>query len=148
MDGKYLFSCFGGQVKGYEGDPLSIGLATTENLLSADSYQLSPAPVLSGLDADARRGESLTLYKANIVYDEQRTSGYPYLCAYNAKDETHRESIFLAVSEDGLHWKRWLKDAIIPAWECADDVLINGDPQIVLIDDYISIMYFCCIYYF
>ena len=141
-DGKYLFAYVGGNLKGYETDPLSMGLATTPDLLDFSAYKKLPAPVLSGSDADARAGETLTVYKADIFYDPARTLGYPYVNAYNAKDSTHRESIFLAVSEDGIHWKRYGDKPIIPASECADSVRINGDPQIVRIDGYYVMFYF------
>ena len=144
VDGEYIFAYLGGNTEGYEGDPLSMGLAVTTDILDPAAYQKEPLPILSGLDTDARRGETLTLYKANMFFDEAKVTGYPYVCAYNAKDQTNRESIFLAVSEDGLHWKRHLREAIIPVWECPDSVLINGDPQIVKIDDLYVMLYFVC----
>ena len=142
IDGKYIFAYLGGNTKGYEGDPLCMGLATATDLLRFDSYEKLPCPILSGIDEDVRRGETLTIYKGNIFYDVAKVTGYPYVCAYNAKDETHRESIFLAVSENGFSWKRWLSEAVIPVWECADDVLINGDPQIIKINDTYVMLYF------
>ncbi len=142
IDGKYLFSYIGGSKTGYETDPLSIGIATTENFLNLNGYTKYADPILSGSDSDAREGETLTLYRSNMFFDEAKTTGYPYVCAYNAKDLTHRESIFLAVSEDGIHWKRYLDKAIISVFECADTVRINGDAQIIKIDDYYVMLYF------
>ena len=132
----------GGNLNGYESDPLSMGIATVDDFLNFDGYEKYPAPILSGSDADAREGERLTIYKADIFYDEKRTLGYPYVNAYNAKDHTHRESIFLAVSHDGIHWGRYGDKAIIPVTECADSVLINGDPQIIRLDGYYVMLYF------
>ena len=142
IDGKYLFAYIGGNLTGYETDPLSMGIATTEDFLDFAAYKKHPAPILSGSDADARAGETLTIYKANIFYDSQKTLGYPYVNAYNAKDETQRESIFLAVSSDGVHWKRYGSEAIIPVTECRDSVRINGDPQIIRVDGYYVMLYF------
>lgn len=142
IDGQYLFAYIGGNQNGYETDPLSMGIAQTPDILKFDQYQKHPAPVLSGSDPDARPGETLTVFKADIFYDPEMTLGYPYVNAYNAKDETHRESIFLAVSEDGIHWKRYLEKAIIPASECAESLQINGDPQIVRMDGYYVMFYF------
>jgi predicted GH43/DUF377 family glycosyl hydrolase len=62
--------------------------------------------------------------------------------AYNAKDDTNRESIFLAVSDDAIHWKRYGNKAIIPVTECKDSVRINGDPQIIMLGEYYVMLYF------
>jgi len=140
--GKYLFSYIGGNLKGYETDPLSMGIAVTDDFLNFDAYKKYPSPVLSGSDADARKGETRTIYKADIFYDIKQKLGYPYVNAYNAKDNTNRESIYLAVSSDGICWKRYGDRAIIPVTECKDSVMINGDPQIVMVDDYYVMLYF------
>ena len=142
LGGKYLFSTMGGSKYGYETDPLSMGLLMTEDFLNLNGYTKFEQPILTGRDSDARKGETLTIYKADMFFDEAKTTGYPYVCAYNAKDETHRESIYLAVSEDGIHWKRYLNEAIIFAFDCADSLRINGDPQIVKIDEYYVMLYF------
>ena len=142
VDGKYLFAYIGGNLEGYETDPLSMGIAVTDDFLHFDGYRKYEKPVLSGSDADAREGETLTVYKADIFYDSKKTLGYPYVNAYNAKDRTHRESIFLAVSNDCVHWKRYGEKAIIPVSECADSVKINGDPQIIMVDGYYVMLYF------
>ena len=142
IDGQYLFAYIGGNLKGYETDPLSMGIATTPDFLKFDEYKKLDAPILSGSDPDARQGETLTIYKADIFYDRKDTLGYRYVNAYNAKDLTHRESIFLAVSNDGIHWERYGDKAIIPVTECADSVMINGDPQIIMVDGYYVMLYF------
>ena len=142
IDGNYLFAYIGGNLKGYEHDPLSMGLAVTDDFLHFDAYKKYPMPILSGSDDDARPGETLTIYKADIFYDRLKTLGHRYVNAYNAKDNTHRESIFLAVSDDAIHWKRYGDSAIIPVTECPDTVVINGDPQIIMIDGYYVMLYF------
>ena len=142
VNGKYLFAYVGGNANGYETDPLSMGIATTDDILDFDGYKKHTFPVLTGKDRDARKGETLTIYKANIFHDRLRTLGYDYVNAYNAKDETHRESIFLAVSDDCINWKRYGDGAIIPVTECNESVKINGDPQIVMIDGYYVMFYF------
>ena len=142
IDGKYLFAYIGGNLSGYESDPLSMGIATTDDFLNFDAYKKHSRPVLSGSDADARAGETLTIYKADMFYDSKKTLGYPYVNAYNAKDESQRESIFLAVSNDGVCWKRYGNEAIIPVTECRDSVRINGDPQIIMVDGYYVMLYF------
>ena len=142
IDGKYLFAYIGGKLTGYETDPLSMGIATTDDFLNFDGYRKYSNPILSGSDVGAREGETLTIYKADIFYDIKETLGYPYVNAYNAKDMTQRESVFLAVSNDCIHWKRYGNRAIIPVTECEDSVRINGDPQIIMIDGYYVMLYF------
>lgn len=142
VGGKYIFAYIGGSCKGYETDPLSMGIATTKDFLDFDGYRKHPSPILSGADPDAREGETLTVYKAHIFYDRQNTLGHPYVNAYNAKDHTQRESIFLAVSDDCITWQRYGERAIIPVTECKDSVRINGDPQIILVDGYYVMLYF------
>ena len=139
---KYLFAYIGGNLQGYETDPLSMGIATVENFLALDAYKKHGSPILSGSDPDARAGETLTVYKADIFHDSKKTLGHPYVNAYNAKDDTHRESIFLAVSDDAIHWKRYGDKAIIPVTECKDSVRINGDPQIITLGEYYVMLYF------
>lgn len=142
VDGKYMFAFIGGNLNGYETDPLSMGIATTDDFLDFDGFKKHEKPILSGSDSDARAGETLTIYKADMFYDSLKTLGYNYVNAYNAKDDTHRESIYLAVSDDGINWKRYGDSAIIPVTECKDSVRINGDPQIIMVDGYYVMLYF------
>ncbi len=142
INGKYIFAYIGGNLKGYEADPLSMGIAEVDDFLHFDAYKKYSTPILSGSDNDAREGETLTIYKADIFYDSLKTLGYPYVNAYNAKDNSHRESIFLAVSNDGVKWERYGDKAIIPVTECKDSVMINGDPQIIMVDGYYVMLYF------
>ena len=142
VGGKYIVSFLGGNHKGYETDPLSMGLAVADDLLDIKSYRKLPRPILSGQDKDARKGETLTIFKGNMFYDESEITGHPYVCVYNARDNTYRESIFTAVSDDGMVWQRYLDKAIIPVTECDKSVNINGDPQIVLINGYYVMLYF------
>lgn len=142
VGGQYAFAYIGGSRCGYESDPLSMGMAFCDEITDLSSYRKLNAPVLSGSDADAREGEKLTIYKADMFEDEKQSLGHRYVCAYNAKNETHRESIFLAVSDDGKRWKRYGAKPIIDVRECPDDLQINGDPQIVTIDGLYVMFYF------
>ena len=142
VGGKYRYAYIGGNKSGYETDPLSIGMAQCGEIEDTESYEKLPRPVLAPDDSDARRGETRTLYKPCMFEDARRTLGHRYVCAYNAKDETDRESIFLAVSDDGVKWERHGNSALIPVWECGDDVRINGDPQIVTLDGLFVLFYF------
>lgn len=142
VGGKYRFAYLGGNLTGYETDPLMMGYASVRDPLDLDSYVKNPQPILRPDDADARYGETRTLYKPCMFRDERMTLGYPFICAYNAKNATGRESIFLAVSEDGERWKRYGDDAVISVFDCPDDVRINGDPQITVIDGHYVMFYF------
>ena len=138
---KYLLAYIGGNKKGYETDPLSMGIAFTDDFYNSNSYERIEKPVLSGADKDARDGEKLTIYKANMFIDKAFTLKHKYICAYNAKDDTNRESIFLAASDNGVDWKRYGRKAIIDVRDC-NNIIVNGDPQIIKINDLYVMVYF------
>lgn len=142
IGGKYAFAFIGGNKCGYESDPLSMGMAFCDEIEDFSTYRKEKQPVLSGGDADARKEESLTIYKADMFLDEKKTLGHKYVCAYNAKNQTNRESIFLAISDDGKRWKRYLDKPIINVFDSDESHRINGDPQIVKIDGYYVMFYF------
>ena len=121
IDGKYVFAYVGGTKPGYETDPLSMGAALTDDFCNDESYLKLDKPVLSGDDSDARVGERLTIYKADMFIDSKRTLSHKYVCAYNAKDFDNRESIFLAVSDDGINYKRYGDSAVIDVRQCSDE---------------------------
>ncbi len=143
INGTYRFAYVGGSLTGYETDPLMMGYAVSPDLLKLDSYEKFPEPILRPDDPDARSEETKTLYKADMFRDPNEVLGFPYVCAYNAKNDTNRESIFLAVSNDGEKWERYGERPIISVFDCDDSVKINGDPQIVMIDGYYVMFYFC-----
>jgi len=78
---------------------------------------------------DVRAFESVTLYKSNIIRDEARTLGYPFIMFYNGK-RPKRECIGMAVSNDLRHWLRY---GVEPVIDNVDG--ISGDPQIVRMGD-------------
>lgn len=141
VDGKYLFAYVGGNKKGYETDPLSMGFAYCTDVDDLLTYRKFPNPVFTGKDADARFGEQLTIYKACTFIDEKQVLGHKYVMLYNAKSESMKESIYLAVSDDGIHYKRFLDSAIVSAYDI-DAENINGDPQIVVMDGLYVMIYF------
>jgi predicted GH43/DUF377 family glycosyl hydrolase len=97
---------------------------------------------LSPHDKDAREGENLTLFKAYMFKDEAKTLGYLYVNVYNAKGFNHKESIFLAVSNDGENWIRYGNKPIIYDDSNEQSIQINGDPQILKIGDLYVMVYF------
>lgn len=138
VNGKYYMAYLGGNLDGYETDPLSMGLAYGEDLTRAETIERFSEPMLSVSDPDSRKGETLTHFKSNLIHDKAKVTGYPYVNAYNAKDNTHHESIYLAVSQDGEKWERYGDRAIINDPEAT----INGDPQIFQIGDLYVMVYF------
>ncbi len=141
VNGKYYMVYLGGCLNGYETDPLSMGLAYSDNPIDADSFSVFPAPILSPKDTDAREFETLTIYKGDMFIDEARVLGHKYINAYNAKATDNMERIYLAVSDDGEHWARYGKEPIINEIGKIDKLLISGDPQIVKIGD-LYVMFF------
>lgn len=142
INGKYRFAYIGGNLSGYETDPLHMGYASADDVLDAASYKKKEKPILSPCDSDARCGETKTVYKPSMFVDDDEVTGYPYVCAYNAKNETDRESIFLAVSDDGENWKRFGDKAVMSIFELGDGYRILGDPQIVKKDGIYIMFYF------
>ncbi len=138
----YLLAYIGGAHCGYETDPLWIGLATCYDIENLQTYKKLQNPILTTIDKDCRMGESTTLFKPDMFIDEKRTIGHPYVMAYNAKGPTRRESIFLAVSDDGYTWQRYGNRAIIAVEDCSPQTVINGDPQIVEMDGLYVMLYF------
>lgn len=141
INDKYYIAYLAGNSDGYEPDPLFMGLAYTENILDSDSVKRLPDPILTPFDKDIRPFETRTLYKSCMFKDPLNTTGYPYVNVYNAKDTDNKERIFMAVSKDCEHWERYGETAILDLISDDPDGIINGDPQIVLIDD-IYVMFF------
>ena len=131
-NGKYWWSTMEGAVKGYEGEPMNIGLLSSTNPARPSEYNHEKNLLLTIADKDVRFGERGTLYKSNIIHDVYRTTGYEYVMFYNAKDqEPWVERIFMAVSHDMFHWKRYGSEHVL----YIESYTITGDPQIIRMDD-------------
>ena len=142
VNGYYHFAYLGGSLDGYETDPLCMGQCKTIDIVNPEKYEKSPKPVLSPMDDDARAGENLTLFKAYMFKDEKQVLGYPYVNVYNARGPEHRETIFMAVSNDGENWQRYGEKAIIFDDSPEQNIAINGDPQILVWNDIYIMLYF------
>lgn len=141
-DGKYWMSYIGGALKGYETDPLAVGIAyTVQNPGTPHAWQRLPEPVLSTTQSDVRDFERVTLYKSNIIRDNDKTLGYPFVMFYNGKIKGGYEKIGMAVSSDMLTWKRYGGDAVV-ANGLDKQSGITGDPQVVRIGDVWVMFYF------
>lgn len=136
-DDKYWMSYLGGSLKGYETDPLAIGMAWTKYPMKPVPWTRLNAPVLTRDQSDCRYWEKVTQYKSNIIQDESKSLGWLFVMFYNAKTKSGYECIGIAVSNDMAVWHRYGTEPIIDNGEG-----LSGDPQVVLIDDVWVMFYF------
>ena len=144
--GKYWMSYIGGADTGYEAGALAIGIAYTKHSSAKPhAWQRLPQPVLSAADTDVRWWENKKLFKSSILYDEQQTTGYPFVMYYNANGDTSNntpkwrwfERIGMAVSKDMIHWQRYLTEPVVH-----HKVGITGDAVIQKMDSLWVMFYF------
>lgn len=142
QDGRYWMSYFGGENKGYEAQPLSIGMAYTEASTFEQklkqgqtdlAWDVLDAPVLSPQDTSVQWWETGTHYKPLVYHDTARTLGHEYLLYYNAygrhpETQLGAERIGLAYSDDLVHWQRYNGN---PVFHHETKGTITGDAQIV-----------------
>lgn len=140
FEGKYWFTYLGGEGKGYEPDPLKIGLAYTDDPSSAKEWKRFDKPIMAPEDPDARPFEKDTMYKTSVIWDKEKRLGYQFVCFYNAKqitDGRSTERIGIAVSNDLMKWRRYGNGPVID-----NGSGISGDPQIARIGDLWVMFYF------
>ena len=144
--GKYWMSYFGGREKGYESGLLSIGMAYSKKKpVKPREWDRIKRPVLSSLDSNVRWWENKKLFKSTVIYDRNRTTGYPFVMYYNANGDTALdnkktrwfERIGMAVSYDMVNWIRNVEDPLVH-----HPVGITGDPYIQKIGDVWVMFYF------
>jgi predicted GH43/DUF377 family glycosyl hydrolase len=145
-DKKYWISYFGGHEKGYEAGLLSIGIAySIKDPAKPAEWQKLDQPVLSSVDKDVRWWENKKLFKSSVIWDKNKTTGYPFVMYYNANGDTAKdnkktrwfERIGMAVSSDMIHWKRFNPEPVVH-----HPVGITGDPIIQKIGDVWVMFYF------
>jgi predicted GH43/DUF377 family glycosyl hydrolase len=142
FDGKYWMSYLGGALQGYETDPLAIGLAWSKTPTEAREWTpLAENPVLSRDQADVRAFEKETLYRSQIIWDQEKRLGAPFVMYYNGKIKSGYEKIGMAVSHDMIHWKRLGTEPVVANGE-ENHHGISGDPQIVKMGDLWVMFYF------
>ena len=141
FNGRYWLSYLGGELQGYETDPLSIGLAWTKSPGKPEPWtRLDENPRLTPSQPDVRPFESTTLYRSYILWDRAETLGHPFVMYYNGKQVENKravERIGMAVSEDMIHWTRYGDSPVIDNGKG-----ISGDPQIVRMNDLWVMFYF------
>ena len=146
FNGRYWMSYFGGKEKGYEAGLLSLGMAYTENdATTIHEWKRMSTPILSSTDSDVRWWENKKQFKSTVIYDESKTTGYPFVMFYNANGDTAKdnkrtrwfERIGMAVSNDMIHWKRFRTEPVVH-----HPVGITGDPYLQKIGDVWVMFYF------
>lgn len=141
FNGRYWLSYLGGELQGYETDPLSIGLAWTKSPEKPEPWnRLDENPRLTPAQPDVRPFESTTLYRSYILWDRGETLGHPFVMYYNGKQVENKravERIGMAVSEDMVNWTRYGDSPVIDNGKG-----ISGDPQIVRMNDLWVMFYF------
>lgn len=140
--GKFWMSYLGGALQGYETDPLSLGIAWTNQPGQAVEWnRLAENPILSAQQPDVREFEMLTLYRSNVIHDAARSLGFPFVMYYNGKHKNGFERIGMAVSNDMTHWQRF---GDVPVVANGEEKMrgISGDPQIVRMGDLWVMFYF------
>jgi hypothetical protein len=145
-DGKYWMSYFGGNQKGYEAGLLSIGMAyTKKDPATVHEWQRQEKPILSSTDKDTRWWENKKQFKSTVIWDKQKTTGYPFVMYYNANGDSAIdnkktrwfERIGMAVSNDMVNWQRYHDEPVVH-----HPVGITGDPVIQKIGDLWVMFYF------
>ena len=143
-DGRYWMTYIGGAKKGYEPDPLAIGMAWTKNPTKPEPWtRLAENPILHREQPDARFFENETLYKSYILKDPAKTLGHEFVMYYNAKQQgAWVENIGIAVSDDMVHWQRFGDGPVVENHDYKGRSAITGDPQVVRMGDLWVMFYF------
>ncbi len=136
FNGKYWMMYLGGAANGYEPDPLSTGVAWTDDPSAVREWtRYGGNPVLSPNDPDARHFERKTIFKHFTVEDPSRSCGGRLVNFYNAKQRgVWRETIGMAVSDDMLHWRRFGSGPVIEHGTTKKHCL-DADPMVRRIGD-------------
>ena len=129
--GKYWMTYIGSSTPGYEGVPISIGLASTkDNIGDVHEWMPTGNPIMTLQDPDAKAWESHSPYKS-MVY-KLDALGSRFVMFYNAAQSFNRrdvrEKIGIALSDDLIHWKRYKGN---PVFFHNYPRTITGDAQIV-----------------
>ena len=141
--GRHWMSYFGGNSTGYEKGLLSISMAwTSKDPSRVHQWHRLGRPVLMSTDQDVRWWENHTQYKSTVIWDREKHTGHPFVMYYNANGDSlsatrGAERIGMAVSDDMIHWQRYLKDPVLDHHQG-----ITGDPYIQKIGDLYVLFYF------
>ncbi|OQP38775.1 glycosylase [Niastella yeongjuensis] len=143
---KYWMSYFGGRETGYEAGLLSLGMAYSPKAPSTPhEFQRQAQPILTSKDSDVRWWENKKQFKSSVIWDKQKITGHPFVMYYNANGDSAKdnkktrwfERIGMAVSDDMVHWKRYLDEPVMH-----HPVGITGDAVIQQIGNVYVMFYF------
>jgi predicted GH43/DUF377 family glycosyl hydrolase len=143
---KYWMSYFGGRETGYEAGLLSLGMAySAKDPSRPHEFQRQPQPILTSKDSDVRWWENKKQFKSSVIWDKQKITGHPFVMYYNANGDSAKdnkktrwfERIGMAVSDDMVHWKRYLAEPVMH-----HPVGITGDAVIQQIGNVYVMFYF------
>lgn len=140
---KYWMSYFGSDTRGYERGILKEGVAyTSGDITKPHEWQSFDTPRLSPLDEDKGWWENITQYKSSVIWDRNKTLGYPFVMYYNAggvnpDNNVKAERIGIALSDNMIDWKRYEGNPIVNHEEG-----ITGDGVIQKIGDIYVMFYF------
>lgn len=143
-DGRYWMTYIGGELQGYETDPLSAGIAYTDTPNEAKPWdRWEGNPFFTHDQPDARWFEAATVYKTHAIRDPDESLGYPFVMFYNGKEKggNGHEAIGMAVSHDMRNWRR-MGDTHLIYHTGESRWAITGDPQITRIGDLWVMFYF------
>ena len=146
FDGKYWMTYIGGSNRGYEADPLRIGLAfiPEEYLGQGIEWESLDFPLLSSENKNAQWFEEITQYKSTIYQDKDEVLGVPFVLFYNAKGRhphtgLKAERIGIALSKDLKTWERYPNN---PVFALESENTITGDAHIQKIGNVYVMFYF------
>jgi predicted GH43/DUF377 family glycosyl hydrolase len=143
---RYWLSYIGGKDKGYETGALGIGIGYTKRDPSKPhEWNRINQPVLTSADNEVRWWENKKLFKSSVIWDKNKTTGYPFVMYYNANGDTSNntpkwrwfERIGMAVSDDMVSWKRLGIEPVVH-----HKIGITGDAVIQKIGDVWVMFYF------
>jgi hypothetical protein len=140
--GRYWMTYLGGPEPGYEGGPLSIGVASTTRPTQPVPWTRRDSAVLGPNDPDTRYWERSKLFKSHVIRDPAARLGAPFVMYYNATGAGGygNETIGMALSDDMVHWRRFGEAPVLTPYEW-HGIALCGDPQVVRIGD-VWVMFF------
>lgn len=141
-DGRYWMTYLGGPDPGYEGGPLSVGVASTRTPDRPIPWARRDAAVLGPNDPDTRYWERSKLFKSNVILDPEARLGARFVMYYNATGAGGygNETIGMALSDDMVRWRRHREAPVVVPYEW-HGIALCGDPQVVRIGD-VWVMFF------
>lgn len=145
-NGRYWMSYFGGNTRGYEQGLLSLGMAFTDRDPSTvHEWKRLDKPIMMSTDNNVRWWENKKEFKSTVIWDKKKLTGHPFVMYYNANGDSAInniktrwfERIGMNVSDDMIHWKRFLQEPVLH-----HPTGITGDPVIQKIKDVWVMFYF------